>query len=437
MGSVVITLNPEGNFDPTSLATRVVAEGVTLRHGTLKGQTGKRAGQALLFDEATGLDEQGALEWYEASHGMFAEDGSIEPVETMTDVEVFAAGVYDGIPFPEEAVRRLAETTSEVERTGREPFVGLGHSEKRMSPTERQRTPRLGTGRNIRYKAGKILADLMGVPRSLARAIRSGAYPKRSVEIVNDYVDNSGKRFPPLIESIRLLGQAHPRVKTLADVGVLYAGEDEYRALRIGQEAPESFVALRVTTNMEGERMPNEKPGTPEGADPRTIMIEKKELEALRADAEALKALKALKAKTSTDEEALKAKLKGLEDQRDAQAKRIAALEAQGRETEVDALLRELTHDGKLEPVLKMAERAHLLRLKELPAETTLTFAEDGKDRTVHLYDLRVAELRGRKPVQRMAEKARADAEPEETSIPTTLSEHEAAKKKAAEAEKK
>jgi hypothetical protein len=406
MNPVVLQLNPEGAFDLRTMVNRPVADGVQLRFGTLTAGGG--AGQALLFDRAA-FDEGKAQSWYERYRGQFLEDGAIEPVETVEAVEIFAAGEYHGKKFTEKEVEAIAERTARGSQSGRPPWARIGHTDKTETYGERLRVPRLGTLKNIRYQAGKVIADVIGAPRRFAQAVKNGAYPERSVEII--YRDPEGNPIEPVIESVGFIGQGHGAVKTLAGLGVLYASEGMYQAPEEGDRREP--IAMRIAFG-EKEASPMPEPEKKVGV----VEISETELNELRAAKEELDKIRPQVEQLAS----LKGEMETLAKEKENQAKRISDLEAATRNQTNERLVDDLIREGKLEPAVRMAEIEHLNRLDTLPAEAVLRFSEGGQEKTVTLKEHRVRELQARKPVPEMGA-PRADArQSDESDVPLTES---------------
>lgn len=102
------------------------------------------------------------------------------------------------------------------------PALKLGHH---APPGEGD--PAMGVVDNMRLSADgqTLLADFVGVPAKLASILPS-AYPHRSIESTQDFVDQSGREWPLVILAVALLGAHEPAVfelKSLVDVEELYA----------------------------------------------------------------------------------------------------------------------------------------------------------------------------------------------------------------------
>lgn len=140
-----------------------------------------------------------------------------------------------------------AAVTAHAAGVVRHPPIRLGHADPRFDGE-----PAIGHVDRLRVvDAGQVLVgDLVGVPAWLADGVLASAYPDRSVEGVQGFVDAAGQRHAFVLTGLALLGVTAPGVSTLrslADVGRLY-GVDV--AASAGQRA----VALRTTTPITATR---------------------------------------------------------------------------------------------------------------------------------------------------------------------------------------
>ena len=149
------------------------------------------------------------------------EGASFETVE-LRDVEIFEAGKHKGIEWTEETLGGIVGDTNRILDTWK-PYVKLGHNESQLLADGQ---PSLGWLHNIRKVGRKIVTDIKGVPKVLAKAINAGAYKRVSVELAPDrvYGDES---YPYLLRAVAFLGADMPEVKTLQDLPKLYHNEDD------------------------------------------------------------------------------------------------------------------------------------------------------------------------------------------------------------------
>lgn len=312
---------------------------------------------------------------------------------TIPNVEIFAVGKHHGFPFDEAVVAQLvADTNAQL---GREPFLRVGHG-KGDKPNDGE--PRAGTLANLRYHAGKVIADFLNVPAAVYKAIQNGALPKRSVELVRDYRDKAGNVMPWVLDSVALLGTAHPEVKDLRDIGAIYAAEDGLTRLVIETGASWQEEIKMTDTVPIIEEVVEEIVEEPEGAGAETPDAETdegedtKELDDLREKNAELEARIAELTKDEEDERG----------ERTEMAERIAKLEAR------NDILR--LHD-KIPPAERKEAEAKLLKLRKVDGE--MKFSE-----TDALAPAYIAELEGR-TAMRFGEDGGPGDGPEKPGKPT------------------
>ena len=96
-----------------------------------------------------------------------------------------------------------------------------------------QSGPALGWVGGLRRSGDRLVAAIRGIPEAVREVLRSGAFKKRSVELIRSLPD-TGR---PYLRAVSLLGAASPEVKGLRDVSfaaapggeVLRFAEDELR----------------------------------------------------------------------------------------------------------------------------------------------------------------------------------------------------------------
>jgi hypothetical protein len=136
----------------------------------------------------------------------------------------------EGDFYDEERLRRVAEDSNRVVDEIR-PVNKIGHNSgqllaRRSGFFDEDDQPATGFWRNFRVEGGKLLGDVLGVPKKLADLIEVGAFGRRSVEM-KPYESQRGKgRVESPIRYVAWLGAKAPAIKTLDDVVSLY-GDDE------------------------------------------------------------------------------------------------------------------------------------------------------------------------------------------------------------------
>lgn len=293
------------------------------------------------------------------------------------NVEIFGVGDWKGFHFDEATVRRMVDDTLSL--AGRTPYARIKHdSEYDEDVRAKFGDPRFATLHNLRVRAGKVVADLSGVPEKIYQAIMRGILPSRSVELTRDY---DGR---PFVIDCVAFGGGHPEVKTLAGLGILEAGEGEEKHERVVIDYPPNLEeTVRMGEDLKAP-VAEQAPAPPEPtkepafvadvADERAGQIEMltKERDALKAEIEAMKAGGA---------------------EKDA---KLAELEKRLNEMAID---RELDALGtRITPAERVEEKVHLMELRSLPNKVRFGEGE------VTLYERRVAELKAREPKLKMGE---------------------------------
>lgn len=129
-----------------------------------------------------------------------------------------------GESYNEDQLRTIAAASNEyVERV--RPFVKIGHGkEQKLAKAsglyDEAENPATGWLSNFRVETGKLVADVMRVPKKLARLQETGAFRTRSAELKL----YEGK---PVVSALALLGAKAPAFKTLDDIYALYNETDD------------------------------------------------------------------------------------------------------------------------------------------------------------------------------------------------------------------
>ena len=148
-----------------------------------------------------------------------------------TGVEILSSGVtIRGLGSPPSGDRYTSRELEEIASANRElasevqPAIKLGHdADQRLLSSS-------GLGgagwlENLRVRGDRLLADLRGVPESVARLVRAGAYRNRSVELARVRSERTGREYPRVVTALALLGASTPAVRNLGDA-VAYASAD-------------------------------------------------------------------------------------------------------------------------------------------------------------------------------------------------------------------
>jgi len=161
--------------------------------------------------------------------------------QTLTDVEIFAAGTWNGDPYTVEDLDKMVEADRSL------PFwapVKLGHTEAQKWFGQDDGAPALGWVTNLRRRGEKLLADLINVPTVLINLIRNGSYRTKSAEIYWNYknpADPAGKVWPRVLKAVSLLGADLPAVTSLEELQKVLMS-DATAALAYGEQGGETRV---------------------------------------------------------------------------------------------------------------------------------------------------------------------------------------------------
>lgn len=169
-------------------------------------------------------------------------------------VPLFGPGKWNGGEWSEDFCRALAEKTQAfIEKV--KPRLVPGHPREDLDDAGYRawlsQQPRLGLLENIRFAAGKVMADIKQIPGRVKEAIDSGEWGAMSIVI---------KRFEgvPVIDNVGLLGAAAPAVPY---AGVDAFSDHPYIVFMLGAIQAEAATA-------DGSRTPQGEyvPPTSEGA---------------------------------------------------------------------------------------------------------------------------------------------------------------------------
>lgn len=147
------------------------------------------------------------------------------------EMEVFRAGDY-GLKghWTEEDLDAMA---SDYDPDIHEAPLTLDHA---------QSGPAFGWVAGLRRSGDRLMAAVSGVPKAVAEMIRTGAYKKRSVELIRAFRDTGGQR--PYLRAVSLLGAAVPEVKGLRPVA--FAETDASQVACIDEQPQDETDVLRA-----------------------------------------------------------------------------------------------------------------------------------------------------------------------------------------------
>lgn len=236
------------------------------------------ASQADAIDEATGKSFGWAtatkdfLETHEIESGKWIEKKSKHskqlnfedidelPTVDIPKVEIFQAGKKtdsDGhtITYTDSDIQQMARDSNAVYLQHEfEGPIKLGHDENQPDPRREDGIPddghpAFGWLHNFVCEGGRLFADFKRVPQKLAELIKSGAYAKRSAEIIHNFKTSQGKAYKHVVCGLALLGKTHPALSTLSDITALYkkwTPEEEQKeithSMNYARRAYEKFI---------------------------------------------------------------------------------------------------------------------------------------------------------------------------------------------------
>jgi hypothetical protein len=131
----------------------------------------------------------------------------------------------EGDSFSKRDLQQIAAANEELAGELHVP-VKLGHSGAQQllknSGLFADEMPAAGWLANFRVQGGKLLTDLVNVPKKLADLVQAGAFPQRSVELRSVRSQRDGRVRDAIVTALGLLGAKAPAIRTLDDVAALY-----------------------------------------------------------------------------------------------------------------------------------------------------------------------------------------------------------------------
>ena len=153
------------------------------------------------------------------ANGVIKEAKMALETKDIRGVEVLAVGTWNGHKFTAAMLNQMVEA-HEATKGSFDPPVKLGHDDSQKLLQE-DGYPAAGWVANLRREDGKLVADLVKVPKKVADLIEAGAYAKRSAEVRKD-MELGGKTWPWVFCGLALLGEDIPAVEGLEDIAKLY-----------------------------------------------------------------------------------------------------------------------------------------------------------------------------------------------------------------------
>lgn len=132
----------------------------------------------------------------------------------MTDVELFAAGTWNGLPFTESDLDGIVSAFDALNLSGRVPLK-LGHDgpDARRDPLTQLA---MGWVQSVRRVGDKLLGTIE-VPDKVRSLFKDGYLKFVSIELLKD-VKASTRKIPWVLDAVALLGTDQPAVGILGDL---------------------------------------------------------------------------------------------------------------------------------------------------------------------------------------------------------------------------
>lgn len=302
---------------------------------------------------------------------MYAEE--IETVD-IKGVELFMAGAKE---TPEFSVDDLDEMVAAAKKLDGEikPPIFLGH-------TRHHGWPAFGWVSNLRRTGKKLVGDLMSVPQTVAKWIKSGGFRRVSSEIAKNYQSENGDKYKWVFYGLALLGQDIPKLKLLKDLPVPIFGE---------LPDTEVFRFDKSELNKGGEKkMP--EPVKEE----KTVEVDAREYAELRDAKDKLRDQQELETQiTELSEkiETLKGEKDDLQGKIDKAEEKFAEQAKAAKKAKIGSAIEQLIKDGRMSPAESEVETTFCERLDD--AEV-IEFGEGEDKISGTALDLHLKSLEGR-----------------------------------------
>lgn len=137
-----------------------------------------------------------------------------EPETHSMDMEIFAAGNWNGDKFTKEDLEQIVANFEELKSTVK-PFLKLGG----VNPhADLLHQPAIGWVDSLRVNGDRIIATVKDIPKIVFEAINRKLYRRVSSEIYAGYRNTEGKVYKFVLRAVAILGSAIPAVSTLEDL---------------------------------------------------------------------------------------------------------------------------------------------------------------------------------------------------------------------------
>jgi hypothetical protein len=216
-------------FDPATVKTQPVADGITIRLGQ---RHGSKTVEGIAYEFASPVfTAELAREWLmQRAIALAGFDPEPEGITLETDgtytlrgIECAEEGTWYAakggkVSFTADLLNQATENTNAAIELLRPAFT-FGHGEQpaEIAPLDGQ--PRLGFATKFYRKGKKVLCDMRKVPAVVVKALRSGAWGRISPTLLLNWPDpNTGERRPIVFQALALLGATPPAISTLQDL---------------------------------------------------------------------------------------------------------------------------------------------------------------------------------------------------------------------------
>ncbi len=180
-------------------------------------------------------------------------------------LEIFAAGTWNGDAYTEKDIEGIVHAFQML-KSEFLPRVKLGDHRQKFDIA-------LGIVDNVWKSGKKLMGNISEMPRVVYDAVRNGLFKGVSSELLIDYSDDKGRKFPFALDGIAILGSNLPAVSNLADLTKYMSFEKQERSFK--------FIRTYSYEDKNKERRSN------------MVDIDQKELDKLKEDAQKAKTFEA------------------------------------------------------------------------------------------------------------------------------------------------
>ncbi len=147
-----------------------------------------------------------------------------DEVFTRDDVEIFAAGTWNGDNYTEDDLDNMVENFNLFRDKMKVPLK-LGH-DKNQRMAQKDGYPALGWVTELKRQGKKLLAKIEGIPRKVKELIERGSYGRFSAEIYwNARV--GGNIHSRVLSAVALLGADTPAVSSISDIVGMFSRQPD------------------------------------------------------------------------------------------------------------------------------------------------------------------------------------------------------------------